>query len=1173
MWRSLTHLTRGVIVLGALLLGPNAAAQTDRASDQRNAAEFQTLIDRVLNDNDAEARITALEAALKLEPRIKAWNLPRSRQWYQGALWQILGNELQERTAGNRDDNLDKAIAAYQKSLKILTKNVSASDWATTQNNLGETYRKRGQSQDIERAIAAFEAALTVAARAPESWAITQFNLGIAYSERTNGSKADNIEKAIKANEAALTVYTKLKSPKDWAETQVNLGGLLRERVLGDRAENIERSIEVHETALTALTREEFPREWAKAQFGLARSYDERVLGNPAENIEKAIGIYELALTVYNRDADPERWATTQSNLATTYTNRLRGDKASNIERAIKGYEASLSVFTRETRPYAWANTQDLLGTAYGRRIRGNRADNLEQAIKAHEAALTVYTQEHAPREWAHTKLNLAGTFQRRVLGSYSENLKRTIEGYEAALTVLTRETSPREWAMIQENLGMALIERGDGDHSENQERGIKAYEAALSVFTRDALPEYWAHTQANLSKVYAYRIRGNSADNLQRAIEAAQKAIQVYTPDTYPRDFLEQVVLLGPAFITTGNWPAAASLYREARKAFLVLFAGGLDEAQARDLLDSVGPLFALAAYVAVEQGQNETALGLLDEGKARLMAVALRQRGLDLSPESRDRYQRLRTDIRHWIDAAAAAKGVEGAQAIRNLEASRSELFKLLESASANTGGHNSVAELTAALVPDRGAIVAPIVTHFGGKILIVTKAANRPVISVLPLPEFSTQRIRQLLRGDPRIIDALGGWFGNYLKNYEMVQLAADIHALSLEEWELRSTTDEKKIAERTAIAKQRDEKVGEYRRLDEEWLTAIMNVGSEMWPLFAGALDKALRERGIAHGAQIIWLPPGLLGTLPLGLAQDPDSKRRFSDTYEIVYAPSLVALKAAKDQLAKPFTASLVSVANPTGNLPFADIEGALVARYFEPRARVLLNKSQATPDAVLSAIKGKSYWHFSTHGTFSWEDPLNSALSLSGGNRSVPFTIRELLLAQGIGRPRLVVLSACETGLYENKSNPEEFTGLPSAFMSLGAAGVLGTLWLVDDRATMLLMAKFYDLHLRGGLAPSAALGRAQDWLRGAKKQELIAYAQEAAKAGHIKPDDVARIANSLRRSDVLVRFGYQIGGSEPGAQADDGQARGASAVSGQRSESPPYAHPYFWGGFIYTGL
>jgi CHAT domain-containing protein len=86
-------------------------------------------------------------------------------------------------------------------------------------------------------------------------------------------------------------------------------------------------------------------------------------------------------------------------------------------------------------------------------------------------------------------------------------------------------------------------------------------------------------------------------------------------------------------------------------------------------------------------------------------------------------------------------------------------------------------------------------------------------------------------------------------------------------------------------------------------------------------------------------------------------------------------------------------------------------------------------------------------------------------------------TLGRLLETEGsLGHPRLVVLSACETGLYDINRNADEFIGLPATFMQIGATGVLGSLWQVDDLATALLMARFYDLHLDKGVAPSAAL-------------------------------------------------------------------------------------------------
>ena len=216
---------------------------------------------------------------------------------------------------------------------------------------------------------------------------------------------------------------------------------------------------------------------------------------------------------------------------------------------------------------------------------------------------------------------------------------------------------------------------------------------------------------------------------------------------------------------------------------------------------------------------------------------------------------------------------------------------------------------------------------------------------------------------------------------------------------------------------------------------------------------------------------------------------------------------------------------------------------------------------------MLAALKGQSYWHFASHGTFSWGDARQSALLMHGLQR---LSVGRLLETDGLGRPRLVVLSACETGLYDIYRNPDEFIGLPGTFTALGAAGVLGTLWPVNDMATALLIAKFYDLHLPGRLAPPTALRRAQLWLRQATNADLLAYARGAATQGRLDRKHVAAIeeelsADGLRRARrrALVEW------IDPEAPAGTGKPERRSTSDLGR----PYAHPYYWAGFIYTGL
>jgi CHAT domain-containing protein len=292
-------------------------------------------------------------------------------------------------------------------------------------------------------------------------------------------------------------------------------------------------------------------------------------------------------------------------------------------------------------------------------------------------------------------------------------------------------------------------------------------------------------------------------------------------------------------------------------------------------------------------------------------------------------------------------------------------------------------------------------------------------------------------------------------------------------------------------------------------------------------------------------------------------------RRLIDTYEIVTAPSLSALSKAVREIERPAAPSLAAVVNPTGDLIFASIEGALVAAHFEPERRALLDELTGSPEAVLAALRGKTHWHFSTHGTFDIEEARRSALAMRDG---APLSVGSLLQADDLGRPRLVVLSACETGLHEIERTPGEFIGLPGAFMTIGALAVLGTLWAIDDCATSLLTARFYDLHLDEGLAPATALRNAQLWLRFATREELATYVRAAETQGRLSTHHTRQLELALAgAAGDGVRF-FDIAGPE--IVADSGADGGTPVRPADSSRSEcPFAHPVYWGGFVITGF
>lgn len=864
------------------------------------------------------------------------------------------------------------------------------------------------------------------------------------------------------------------------------------------------------------------PRERVRAEirFELGSAYVSRPAGVRADNIEKAIPHLEAALSAWSREQDAQNWARAHNNVAIAYWGRIRGERADNQEQAIAHFEAALTVLTRASAPEAWAQIQNNLAVVYVARTRGEPAANQEKAIEYFEAALTVFTPGTNAHLWAQAQNNLAIAYRGRTRGERSDNQSKAIAHFEAALTVLTQQAFPVEWATAQSNLAVVYLDRTQGDHAANQDDAIARLEAALTVFTRNAFPQQWATTQRSLGNAYSDRSRGARASNRAKAIAAYETALTVFTRDAYPRDHMITARSLGREFSEARDWPKAERAYASAREAFLLLFGQGLEEDDARTLVANAGPMFAEAAFAAVERRETEAALELASEGRARLLAVAMKLQSLELPAEQRQRLDELRAAIRAGHQAIDAAQGgADRAAALEKLIALRQELLDLVKSAG-NSGAGTALAEARA-LTTSGSVIVMPIVTGQGTKILTLAGKS----LAVIDLPELTTVRLSQVLVG--RSDGPPAGWIGAYFINY----LSG-----------------------------------AEQNRRWPEWTAAVDDLGPELWRLIGSRLDAALKAQGVKPGARLLWLPSGWLGILPLGLAQDPQSKRRLADSYEIVYAPSLDALAAAQRSAASAGPASLAAIINPTGDLPGTEKEGAIVASQFSAGATTLLARDAATPEAVLAALKGRTHWHFASHGTFSWQNVRQSGLVMHGGTR---LSVGRLQETEGLGHPRLVVLSACETGLHDITSSPDEFFGLPSAFTALGAAGVISTLWPVSDEATALLMAKFYELHIGAGLAPSTALSKAQAWLRTATSDDLDAYAKSAAARGRLESRHLAEIEaalspEGLKRSRNSALFKW-LTGKEP--------AGGTTASIEPGGVARPYEHPYFWAGFIYTGV
>jgi tetratricopeptide (TPR) repeat protein len=773
------------------------------------------------------------------------------------------------------------------------------------------------------------------------------------------------LERAIKIEPTLKTLPTglQIQGSRNYVRWSLfnALGFSYFHRNRGDRRENIERAIKAFERVEHLLTHEEFPVEWATTQSNLGFAYRDRILGGRAENQERAIRALESALTVRTRDANPPDWAVALNELGALYWQRIGGERSDNLEQSIKSFEAILTLWTRENAPEQWARAEVGLADAYYDRIKGDRSENIELAIRYFEAAATVRTRKAYPRLWAETQTNLANAYLRRVRGVRDDNIDRAIGSYEAINEVFKRDSNPEEWANTQNNLAAAYLFREREDRAgNNTEKAIQFFEAALTVRTRERFPKLWAETQANLAEAYLNRIVGDRAKNVDRAVAYLTTALTVETVEAFPRDHLSHGHTLGQIFFEKGDWQAAEAAYRSAREAFLILFGQGFEEFEAQDVIATAGPLFAESAYVAAEKGDAARALSLLSEGKARLISVTLRQNSIDLPPEKAAQLAALRKEIRDVIPKAEA-KGDDGARALEQLKRLRIELSGLLKSTPGPEAGSAEKLRLGRDLLPEGGAVVAPVVTKIGGKLLVLVSTEDGATVTAINLPRLKTGSVDDLMKGaaDKAHND---GWLSRYNINYEL--------PITLQELKLSLDDPKRKQA-----------LIADYRRLKDLWRAEITAIGRRLWDLFVGDVIEALKTSGVPEGSRIVLLPPGELGLLPLGLAESPTGRRLF-EMYEISYAPSLGVLGPAR-MLEPPRKASLAAVVNPTGDLTGASLEGLMVMHYFSNRPAQVLGPQTATQKAVMEALSSSSYWHFATHGIFNRKNPRDSASSRS----------------------------------------------------------------------------------------------------------------------------------------------------------------------------------------------
>jgi hypothetical protein len=247
-------------------------------------------------------------------------------------------------------------------------------------------------------------------------------------------------------------------------------------------------------------------------------------------------------------------------------------------------------------------------------------------------------------------------------------------------------------------------------------------------------------------------------------------------------------------------------------------------------------------------------------------------------------------------------------------------------------------------------------------------------------------------------------------------------------------------------------------------------------------------------------------------------------------------------------------------------LPGTRLEVRTLTRLVEDSTPLLGSSAseQALEQLALSGkLKCYRLVHLATHGEVDDSRPLNTGVVLAKDRLPARLTdkVQEILSGK---KPRdgrldvetilrdwtldadLVTLSACRTGLGKD-GRGEGMLGFAQALLQKGARSVVLSRWKVDDAATALLMARFYENllgrrdGLKSGLPRAEALAEAKRWLRGLTREEVRAR--------------LAGLTAGLPRGER--------GTVRPGLPEREGDA-----AKGDR----PYEHPYYWAAFVLIG-
>jgi hypothetical protein len=311
----------------------------------------------------------------------------------------------------------------------------------------------------------------------------------------------------------------------------------------------------------------------------------------------------------------------------------------------------------------------------------------------------------------------------------------------------------------------------------------------------------------------------------------------------------------------------------------------------------------------------------------------------------------------------------------------------------------------------------------------------------------------------------------------------------------------------------------------------WNQALEDLCDWAWAAAVGPLLGHLASQPRSTPPRLVVIPVGPLSLVPWHAARTkgPDGRPRHALQDAVFsYAAAAGQFARASNRASRPASAAPVLVANPTGDLPLAELEVKELRRRYYPDADYLGRPAaraagSATAAELLSRLPGgsrplASLLHCGCHASVA-ASLAHSYLLLGDGQLRIADILGQAQRHPAASPGFLAVLSACMTDLAA--TDHDEALTLASALLAAGASSVVGARWPVPDKATAPLMVMFHHFLASGCPHPPDALRAAQLWMLDPERPVLDGLPEELS---------AAAASWSLRRPYAWAAFTCQGG-------------------------------------------